>query len=76
VDKVKSVTLGRQELTEIPEMVGKPVPAATLLNSDDWGFGHFILDQASTAVFEKDLSKVESQIDRAVIIGQITAMMR
>lgn len=76
VDKVQNVTLDQQELTEIPQMVGKPVPVASLLNSDDWGFGHFILDQASTAVFEKDLSKVQSQIDRAVIIGQITAMMR
>ena len=56
-------------------MVGKPVPKAFLLNSDDWGFGHFELDEASIKVFEQNLSNVESQIDRAVILGQITGMM-
>lgn len=57
-------------------MVGKPVPDAFLLNAEDWGFGHFELDAASVKVFEQSLHKVDSQIDRAVIIGQFTAMMR
>lgn len=73
---VENVTLDSEELTKIPQMVGKQVPDAFLLNADDLGFGHFELDEASIKVFEQKLEKVESNIDRAVIIGQITAMMR
>lgn len=76
VDKVEKVTLLHEELTQVPAMLGKQVPDAFLLNADDWGFGHFELDEASIKVFEQSLEKVESQTDRAVIIGQITAMMR
>lgn len=50
-------------------MNGKKAPDAILLNSDDWGFGHFILDDAAIKVFEQSLGKVEANIDRAVIIG-------
>lgn len=52
VDKVENVTLNHEELTLIPSMVGKSVPSAFLLNSDDWGFGHFELDEPSIKVFE------------------------
>jgi len=50
-------------------MVGKATSPALLLNSDDWGFGHFELDKDSIEVFEKSLGQIDSQIDRAVIIG-------
>lgn len=52
------------------------MPAALLLNCDDWGFGHFILDDQAIKVFEDKLSRVESKIDRAVVIGQLITMMR
>jgi len=57
-------------------MNGKAAPDAILLNSDDWGFGHFILDEDAIKVFEQSLGKVEANIDRAVIIGQIAAMIK
>jgi hypothetical protein len=57
-------------------MIGKKVPDAFLINADDWGFGHFELDTNSCKYFEQNLGKVQSQLDRAVIIGQIMAMMR
>jgi len=57
-------------------MIGKELPAAVLLNSDDWGFGYFELDEGSVKVFEQSLSKVSNQLDRAVVIGQILSMMR
>jgi hypothetical protein len=63
------VTLEKKEVTEIASMNGKAAPDAILLNSDDWGFGHFILDEAAIKVFEQSLGKVEANIDRAVIIG-------
>lgn len=50
-------------------MVGKKVPAAVLLNSDDWGFGHFTMDDSAMKVFEEKLGKMQSKIDRAVVIG-------
>jgi len=50
-------------------MVGKKVPAAILLNSDDWGFGHFTMEDTSMKVFEERLGKMQSKIDRAVVIG-------
>ena len=50
-------------------MVGKSRPAAILLNSEDWGFGYFEMDDVSVKVFEQCLGKLKSKIDRAVIIG-------
>ena len=57
-------------------MIGKELPAALLLNADDWGFGYFEMDDLSVKVFEQCLSKVVSQLDRAVVIGQLISMMR
>jgi hypothetical protein len=57
-------------------MVGKEMPAAILLNSEDWGFGYFEMDASSIKVFENCLGKLDSKIDRAVIIGQVIAMMK
>jgi len=76
VEKVENVALDKTEVTKIPAMNGKPATAAVLLNCDDWGFGHFILDDETIKVFEQSLGNVASKIDRAVIIGQVTAMMK
>jgi len=76
VEKLENVSLEKKEVTEIAAMNGKAAPDAILLNSDDWGFGHFILDEATITVFEQSLGKVEANIDRAVIIGQIAAMIK
>mmetsp|Transcript_28016 Transcript_28016/g.37412 ORF Transcript_28016/g.37412 Transcript_28016/m.37412 type:complete len:87 (+) Transcript_28016:1803-2063(+) len=65
-----------QELTTVEAMVGKSVPAAVLLNSDDWGFGHFTMEDTAMKVFEERLGKMQSKIDRAVVIGQLITMMR
>ena len=57
-------------------MVGKEAPAGILLNSDDWGFGHFVLDGASIKVLEEGLANLDSKLDRAVVISQLVCMMR
>lgn len=57
-------------------MIGKDLPAAFLLNADDWGFGYFELDLASVKVFEESLCNVKDSLDRAVIISNVIAMMR
>ena len=56
-------------MTSVEAVVGKKVPAAVLLNSDDWGFGHFTMDESAMKVFEEKLGKISSKIDRAVVIG-------
>jgi aminopeptidase N len=75
IEKIENVTLKKERETEIPEMNGKPEPAAILLNCDDWGFGHFVLDNRSAEVFEKSMGQIKSNIDRAVITGQLMAMV-
>lgn len=68
-DSLNNVKLDAAELTSVPAMVGKDLPAALLLNSDDWGFGYFEMDDLTVKAFEQCLSKVSSQLDRAVVIG-------
>ena len=69
IEKIENVKIDAQELTPIEACVGKRVPAAVLLNSDDWGFGHFTMDENAMKVFEEKLGKITSKIDRAVVIG-------
>lgn len=76
VRAIENVKIEGKEITEITELKGVDVPAAILLNNNDWGFGHFTLDEASINVFEKSLSKINSALNRAVIIGQVIIMMR
>ena len=76
IEKVENVKILGQELTQVEAMIGKQVPAAVLLNSDDWGFGHFTMEDSAIKVFEERLGKMTSKIDRAVVIGQLITMMR
>ena len=76
LEKIERVVIDSKELTEVPQIIGKNAPTAILVNSDDWGFGHFVLDDGSIKVFEEKLSKVSNKVDRAVVIGQLICMMR
>jgi aminopeptidase N len=69
VKAIEKVNIEGKEITDVPELVGVEVPAAILLNNNDWGFGHFTLNESSITVFEKSLSKINSALNRAVIIG-------
>ena len=46
------------------------------MNSNDHGFGVFVIDDKSIRFFEENLSKIESQLNKAVVIGQLLIMMR
>ena len=52
------------------------MPAAILLNAEDWGFGYFHIDEKSIEVFESKLGNMESILNKAVVIGQLVGMMR
>jgi predicted glutamine amidotransferase len=46
------------------------------MNSDDHGFGVFVIDDKSIRFFEQNLHIIESQLNKAVVIGQLLIMMR
>ena len=45
IEKVSRVKVENTEFTVLDKMKGKKVPKAILLNSDDWGYGQFFLDE-------------------------------
>lgn len=69
LENVERVEIEAIEKTVLKQFAGKEVPAAILLNNDDWGFGHFVLDEPSTRVFEERLSQIQDPLNRATIIG-------
>jgi len=76
IETIERVYIQSREKTIVDALAGKDVPAAILINNDDWGFGYFILDDASIRVFENKLSQMENPLNRVVIIGQIISMVR
>jgi hypothetical protein len=63
-------------LTVVDQFVGLPVPEAILMNSDDHGFGVFVVEDRSIRFYEENLSSIPNQLNKAVIIGQLLIMMR
>jgi len=72
----ENIVIEDRELTEIPQFVGQQVPEAILMNSNDYGFGVFVIDDKSIRYYEENLSKIESQLNKAVVISQLLIMMR
>lgn len=72
------VTIEARELTEVPQLVGKRVPEAVLMNSADNGYGVFVIDDRSIRFYEQYLSQLsaENQLNKAVVIGQLIIMVR
>ena len=46
------------------------------MNSNDHGYGVFVIDDKSIRFYEENLSKIENQLNKAVVIGQLLIMMR
>ena len=46
------------------------------MNSNDHGFGVFVIDDKSIRFFEQNLAKIDNQLNKAVVIGQLLIMMR
>jgi hypothetical protein len=46
------------------------------MNSNDYGFGVFVIDDKSIRYYEENLSRIESQLNKAVVISQLLIMMR
>jgi predicted glutamine amidotransferase len=39
------------------------------MNSNDHGYGVFIIDDKSIRFYEENLAKIENQLNKAVVIG-------
>lgn len=46
------------------------------MNSNDHGFGVFVIDDKSIRFYEENLSIIDNQLNKAVVIGQLLIMMR
>jgi hypothetical protein len=75
-DQAERVTIKAQEFTPVPELDGRDVPEAFLLNSDDWGYGVFIIDELSQKFFENNLGGVKDKLNYSQILTQFIIMMR
>jgi len=65
-----------KELTDIPGMIGREVPEAILLNSNDHGYGVFLMDDKSIRYFEENLSTIENKLNQACVTSQLIMMMK
>lgn len=72
----QKVVIEDKELTDIPQFVGLQVPQAILMNSNDHGFGVFVIDDKSIRFYEKNLSSIDNQLNKAVVISQLLIMMK
>lgn len=71
-----NIVLQDRELTEVKQFVGMQMPEAIMVNSSDHGFGVFVIDDKSIRFFEENLEKIDNQLNKAVVIGQLLIMMR
>jgi len=74
--EIERVVLEAQAETDVPQMVGQDLPDAFLLNSNDYGFALFIIDDRSIEVFENNMGKLKHQLNKAVLLSQFITMMR
>jgi hypothetical protein len=72
----EKIMIEDKEITDIQVLVGLDVPHAILMNSDDYGFGVFIIDEKSQRVYEQNLNKIPTELNKAVVISQFIVMMR
>ncbi|GEB64297.1 aminopeptidase N [Sinomonas atrocyanea] len=57
------------ELTEVPELVGRPRPALVLLNDDDLAYAKVRLDPVSLATATSCLKDISESLPRALVWG-------
>jgi hypothetical protein len=62
-------------MTKISQLSSSKASKAVLLNSDDWGYGYFKIDEPSLLVFEDNFSSIESDLNRCVILSQVFSMV-
>jgi hypothetical protein len=59
IEVVVAKTSSQDESTTVPDLIGKPLPTAFLLNYGGYGFAKFKFDDRSLRAFEENLHKVK-----------------
>jgi aminopeptidase N len=65
--EVLNVTLRGAGATRLPQAIGKRRPAFVFANFEDYGYGRFLLDDASRAYIVKNLGTVKDDFLRALL---------
>jgi aminopeptidase N len=74
--EVLTVTLRGAGLTRVPKAIGKHHPAYVFVNFEDYGYGRFLLDDASRAHVTRNLGAVKDDFLRALLWGSLWDSVR
>ncbi|MFX0537928.1 aminopeptidase N [Ornithinimicrobium sp. Y1847] len=75
--RVKRVELDvTGERTEVPELVGEPMPSLLLVNDDDLAYAKIRLDEGSLATALEHIRAFEESLPRALVLGAAWDMTR
>ncbi|MDT7807213.1 MAG: aminopeptidase [Acidobacteriota bacterium] len=74
--EVLTVTLDGAGLTRVREAIGKHRPAFVFANFEDYGYGRFLLDDASRAYITRNLGSVSDDFLRALLWGSLWDSVR
>ncbi|HWW75821.1 MAG TPA: M1 family aminopeptidase, partial [Pyrinomonadaceae bacterium] len=71
-----TVTLNGAGVTRVPEAIGKRRPAYVFANADDYGYGRFLLDDASRAYVVGHFGRIRNEFQRALLWGSLWESVR
>jgi aminopeptidase N len=71
-----TVTLAGAGVTRVPEAIGKRRPAYVFANFEDYGYGRFLLDDASRAYVAAHLGVIRNEFLRALLWGSLWDAVR
>jgi aminopeptidase N len=74
--EVLTVTLAGAGVTRVPSVLGKRRPAFVFANFEDYGYGRFLLDDASRAYVTRNLGSVKDDFLRALLWGSLWDSVR
>jgi len=64
------------EKADLREAVGKPCPQYVFLNDQDFGYGHFLLDERSRKAVIEKLGEVSDEFERTLLWGSLWDSVR
>ncbi|HEX7956269.1 MAG TPA: M1 family aminopeptidase, partial [Pyrinomonadaceae bacterium] len=73
---VLTVTLGGAGVTKVPAALGKRRPLFVFANFEDYGYGRFLLDDASRAHVARRVGEVRDDFLRALLWGSLWESVR
>ncbi|HEX6182355.1 MAG TPA: M1 family aminopeptidase [Pyrinomonadaceae bacterium] len=74
--EVLTVTLPGAGVTRVPAAIGKRRPAFVFANFEDYGYGRFLLDEASRRRVMRDIGAVKDDFLRALLWGSLWESVR